>query len=94
MLKVTELFSKAILLSMFVYEIAWLCADLIRLSATGVAGISEFHSFVGVSTHFCINSSSTVPSESIHITLHFVELQPEFNLITFTFSLTGLHITP
>ena len=41
MLKVTELFSKAILVLMFVYGDCMTVLDFIHLSATGVAEIAE-----------------------------------------------------
>jgi hypothetical protein len=51
-LKVTELFSKAILLTMFVYGCV---LDFIHLSATGVAEIAE-STHLKVSTYFCVYS--------------------------------------
>ena len=50
-MKVTELFSKAILLSTFVYGRLHGCVlDLINLSATGVAEIAEY-SYLKVCPH-------------------------------------------
>jgi hypothetical protein len=47
-LKVTELFSQAILLTMFVYgDCMTVCKDFINLSATGVAEIAK-------STNVCV----------------------------------------
>ena len=46
-----ELFSKAILLAMFVYGVCVL--DFIHLSVTGVFEIAK-STFEGVSTYFCI----------------------------------------
>ena len=55
-LKVTELRSKASLLPIFVYEIAWLCAWF-HTPVSNVCGWnSHIHSFEGVSTYFCIYS--------------------------------------